>query len=88
MMGANIVTSGSQYRLPIALLFLCFGSFRMDRCYFEIFNKIVFLNLTIDSSTRHSVIASIFTAQFHPPNNQLCYFIIRFVYQITFLKVL
>lgn len=61
MMGANIVTSGSQYRLPIALLFLCFGSFRMDRGYFEIFKKIVhvFLNLTIDSSTRHSVIASI-----------------------------
>lgn len=60
MMGANIVTSGSQYRLQ--LIFLCFGSFRMDRGYFEIFNKIVhvFLNLTIDSSTRHSVIASIF----------------------------
>lgn len=48
MMGANIVTSGSQYRLPIALFFLCFGSFRMDRGYFEIFNKIVFLNLTIN----------------------------------------
>lgn len=67
----------------IALLFLCFGSFRMDRGYFEIFNKIVFLNLTIDSSTRHSVIASIFTVQFHPPNNQFNYFIIRFVYLIT-----
>lgn len=84
MMGANTVTSSSQYRLPIALLFLCFGSFRMDRDYFEIFNKIVFLNLTIDSSTRHSVI----TVQFHPPNNQLYYFIKMFVYQITFLKVL
>lgn len=76
MMGANIVTSSSQYRLPIALLFHCFGSFRMDRGYFEIFKQTVFLNLTIDSSTRHSVITLIFTVQFNPPNNQLYYFII------------